>query len=218
MWLDDQGRLRQETIRLTLRPQSGQGQKSQTVTSTTTLRFSDFGTEAEIEEPAAGDTVDVTDSSPGKRSPRAPPDRPSAQLSSAATSSAIWTAFSAAPLRRLSLETKRARPLLHRLVLADAADVGRVLAGGLEGGRDVGDGHARGARQQLRRALGADRAGEAGVDLEGVAGEDRDADAGAGDLQLGDLQDLAGLVAELLLLVGLVQAVVDDRSPRAAAR
>ncbi|MDQ0952467.1 hypothetical protein QFZ24_006390 [Streptomyces phaeochromogenes] len=61
MWLDDEGRLRQETVRLTLRPQSGEGQKSRQVTSTTTLRFSDFGTEADVEEPAAGDTVDVTD-------------------------------------------------------------------------------------------------------------------------------------------------------------
>ena len=50
-----------------------------------------------------------------------------------------------------------------------------------------------------------DRPGEAGVDLERVAGEDRHADAGAGDLQLRDLQDLAALVAELLLLVGLVE-------------
>ncbi|MEU9186097.1 hypothetical protein AB0D14_16420 [Streptomyces sp. NPDC048484] len=60
LWLDDEGRLRQETIRLTLRPQSGAGQKDQKVTSTTTLKFSDFGTEADVEAPAAADTVDVT--------------------------------------------------------------------------------------------------------------------------------------------------------------
>ncbi|MFC8201865.1 hypothetical protein ACFUTV_41770 [Streptomyces sp. NPDC057298] len=60
MWLDEQGRLRQETIRLTLRPKAEDGQKSQKVTSTTTLKFSDFGTEADVEAPAAADTVDVT--------------------------------------------------------------------------------------------------------------------------------------------------------------
>ncbi|MFH8463647.1 LppX_LprAFG lipoprotein [Streptomyces sp. NPDC017991] len=60
MWLDDEGRLRQETIELTLKPQAGEGQKDQTVTSTTTLKFSDFGTDADVEAPAAADTVDVT--------------------------------------------------------------------------------------------------------------------------------------------------------------
>ncbi|MFJ2261230.1 LppX_LprAFG lipoprotein [Streptomyces sp. NPDC087844] len=60
MWVDDEGRLRQETIELTLRPQEGEGQKDQTVTSTTTLKFTDFGTEADVEAPAAADTVDVT--------------------------------------------------------------------------------------------------------------------------------------------------------------
>ena len=135
-------------------------------------------------------------------------------LSSAATSSAICTAFSAAPLRRLSLETNRARPLLDRLVAADAAHVGRVLAGRLERGGDVGEDHAGGVGQQLVARSAADRAGEAGVDLQGVPGEDRDAHAGAGDLELRDLQDLAGLVAELLLLVGLVQS----RRPRSSRR
>ncbi|MEV0220249.1 hypothetical protein [Streptomyces sp. NPDC050704] len=61
MWLDDQGRLRQETVRLSLRPQTGDAPKqNETVTSTTTLKFSDFGTEAGVEAPAAKDTVDVT--------------------------------------------------------------------------------------------------------------------------------------------------------------
>ncbi|MDQ1045627.1 hypothetical protein QFZ76_003863 [Streptomyces sp. V4I2] len=61
MWLDDQGRLRQQTVRLSLRPDSGDAPKqSRTVTSTTTLKFSDFGTEADVEAPAAEDTVDVT--------------------------------------------------------------------------------------------------------------------------------------------------------------
>ncbi|MDQ1038626.1 hypothetical protein QFZ75_005042 [Streptomyces sp. V3I8] len=60
MWLDDEGRLRQETIKLTLSPRTGEGQKEQTVTSTTTLKFTDFGTEADVEAPPAADTVDVT--------------------------------------------------------------------------------------------------------------------------------------------------------------
>lgn len=60
LWLDDEGRVRQETIKLTLRPQAGAGQKSEKVISTTTLKFSDFGTEADVEAPAAADTVDVT--------------------------------------------------------------------------------------------------------------------------------------------------------------
>ncbi|MET9567173.1 MULTISPECIES: DUF7537 family lipoprotein [Streptomyces] len=60
LWLDDEGRLRQETIKLTLKPQAGEGQKDQAVTSTTTLKFTDFGTEADVEAPAAADTVDVT--------------------------------------------------------------------------------------------------------------------------------------------------------------
>src|SRR3712207_8639949 len=39
---------------------------------------------------------------------------------------------------------------------------------------------------------------------------DRDADTRPGDPQVRDAEDLAGLVAELLLLVGLLRAVVDD--------
>jgi hypothetical protein len=74
-------------------------------------------------------------------------------------------------------------PVLDRLVGADTPDVRRVLAGRLERRRDVGQGDTRRAAEQLRRALDRDRAGETGVDLEGVAGEDRDTDTGAGDLQ-----------------------------------
>ncbi|WP_371673723.1 hypothetical protein OG985_42230 [Streptomyces sp. NBC_00289] len=60
MWLDEQGRLRQETVRLTLRPQTTDAQKTPAVTSTTTLRFSDFGTKADVRTPPAKGTVDVT--------------------------------------------------------------------------------------------------------------------------------------------------------------
>ncbi len=44
------------------------------------------------------------------RGPRTPGSRRQAWVCSAATSSAIWTVLSAAPLRRLSLERKSARP------------------------------------------------------------------------------------------------------------
>ncbi|MNW54727.1 hypothetical protein D3C74_323420 [compost metagenome] len=44
-----------------------------------------------------------------------------------------------------------------------------------------------------------------------MAREDRDAHARARDQEVGKTQDLARLVAELLLLVGLLLAVVDDR-------
>jgi hypothetical protein len=60
MWLDGQGRLRQESVRLTLRPQTTDAQRTPAVTSTTLLKFSDFGTKADVQAPSARDTVDVT--------------------------------------------------------------------------------------------------------------------------------------------------------------
>src|SRR5690606_7608483 len=80
--------------------------------------------------------------------------------------------------------------VVHRLVAADPADVRRVLTGRLQRRRDVAEDDTGRLAQQLGRALGADRAGEAGVDLQRVTGEHRDADAGPGDLQLRDVQDL----------------------------
>ncbi len=52
---------------------------------------------------------------------------------------------------------------------------------------------------------------EPGADAERVTGEHRHPHAGRRDRQVGQSQDLPALVAELLLLVGLTGAVVDDR-------
>ncbi|GGV07496.1 putative lipoprotein [Streptomyces filipinensis] len=63
LWLDGPGRLRRESVRLTLHPLKGRtpGRGNTTMVSTTVLRFSGFGTEAEVSAPPAQDTADVTD-------------------------------------------------------------------------------------------------------------------------------------------------------------
>ncbi|MFI5972037.1 hypothetical protein [Streptomyces sp. NPDC051452] len=63
LWLDERGRLRQESLRLTLHPlrQRTPGQQNAQVTSTTVLRLYDYGTKARVSAPPAGDTADVTD-------------------------------------------------------------------------------------------------------------------------------------------------------------
>ncbi|MFJ7152423.1 hypothetical protein ACIQVT_30240 [Streptomyces sp. NPDC100445] len=63
LWLDGQGRLRQESVRVTLHPlvHKTPGRQDTAVTSTTVLRFSDYGTEARVTAPPARDTADVTD-------------------------------------------------------------------------------------------------------------------------------------------------------------
>ncbi|MGX4694191.1 hypothetical protein [Streptomyces sp. JNUCC 63] len=63
LWLDDRGRLRQESVRLTLHPlkQRTPGKQDTKVISTTLLKFSDFGTRVNVAPPPAGDTADVTD-------------------------------------------------------------------------------------------------------------------------------------------------------------
>ncbi|GGW47742.1 putative lipoprotein [Streptomyces lucensis JCM 4490] len=63
LWLDERGRLRQESVRLALRPlkQRTPGKEDTTVTSTTVLRFTDYGTAVDVTAPPAGDTADVTD-------------------------------------------------------------------------------------------------------------------------------------------------------------
>ncbi|MFI2645451.1 hypothetical protein [Streptomyces sp. NPDC018610] len=63
LWLDDEGRLRQESVRMTLRPlkQRTPGRENTRLTSTTVLKFSDFGTDADVTPPPARDTADVTD-------------------------------------------------------------------------------------------------------------------------------------------------------------
>ena len=90
---------------------------------------------------------------------------------------------------------------------AHAPHEGAVAPGGLERAGHVVVGDAGGRPQQLAGALGADRAGELRRHAHAVAGEDGDAHAGARDEQVRDLKDLARLVAQLLLLVGLPRAV-----------
>ncbi|WP_407561350.1 hypothetical protein [Streptomyces sp. 184] len=61
LWLDDEGRIRQQQFELTIEPEAGDGTGTEGVTSTTTLKFSDFGTDVDVRAPAAKDTADVTD-------------------------------------------------------------------------------------------------------------------------------------------------------------
>ena len=141
-------------------------------------------------------------------------------VSAAATSSAICTVLSAAPLRRLSLLTNsasprssstpgswRSRPTYDGSLPAACSGVG------------MSDSSTPGAPASSSRARATGiGARELGVDRQRVAGEDRHPHADAGDLQVGDAEDLARLVAELLLLVGLVAARRRRSSRPAAAR
>ncbi|MEU7057964.1 hypothetical protein [Streptomyces sp. NPDC046197] len=62
LWLDGRGRLRQERVRLTLHPlgQRTPGKQNAQVTSTTVLKFKDFGTRVDVTPPPAADTADIT--------------------------------------------------------------------------------------------------------------------------------------------------------------
>ena len=132
--------------------------------------------------------------------------------------SAICTALRAAPLRRLSPLTNRAnacgapsairiRPTSDGSMPAERARGGEI--GQLDPGRPV---------QQLGGLVGGDGPGELGHDGQRVAGEHRHPHAGAGHRQVGDPEDLAALVPELLLLVGLARAVLDQRPGDRTAR
>ena len=136
----------------------------------------------------------------------------------ATSSSAIWTALSAAPLRRLSFDTNRARPCSTRRVAADPAHVAGVGPGRQQRRRDVDHRHAGRVGQQLERPLRAERPLERGVDRQRVAGEHRHPHARARHRQVGDAEDLAALVAELLLLVGLTGCRRRRSTRPAAAR
>src|SRR6476620_1963076 len=98
-------------------------------------------------------------------------------------------------------------------VAADAADEDVVLAGGVDrhrvaaGGGVVDDGHARGRGEQLAGLLRLQRLAGLDVDRLGVAGLDRDPDAGRADPDPVVAEDLAGLVDQLALLVGVVVPV-----------
>ncbi|MEV7126953.1 hypothetical protein [Streptomyces sp. NPDC093260] len=63
LWLDGQGRMRQERVRMSLKPlaQRAPGREDTRVTSTTVLKFSDFGTDVNVTPPPAADSADVTD-------------------------------------------------------------------------------------------------------------------------------------------------------------
>jgi CubicO group peptidase (beta-lactamase class C family) len=91
-----------------------------------------------------------------------------------------------------------------RAVLAHAADEHRVGAGRVERVGDLGHDHARRVRQQRERLRGLERALELEVERERVAGEDGHAHARARDRELGQVEDLAALVAQLELFLGVV--------------
>src|SRR5699024_6449409 len=135
-------------------------------------------------------------------------DQAACASSFAASSAAIWTVFSAAPLRRLSLATKRTSPLPAgadwsarmrptRLALAPAA-----LSGVGTSSRTT-----RSLTEHLCCALGGDLGVEFGVDAQAVPGEHGHPHAGAGDREVGQIEDLPALVAQLLLFIGLVLTV-----------
>ena len=131
----------------------------------------------------------------------------------AASSSAICTALSAAPLRRLSPDTNSDEAVLDGGVAADAADERRVAPGGLQRRRDVGELDARRARP----GCAAPRSGEIGRSNSALIDSEWPVKTGTRTHvtdtgEVGELEDLAALVAELLLLVGLERAVVDERA------
>src|SRR5690606_12779152 len=100
--------------------------------------------------------------------------------------------------------------VLGRRIASDAPDHGGVAAGRVQRGRQVGQLDTGRGEEQLAGRLRAELALELGGDRQRVAGEDRDPYTGGRDREVGQLEDLAGLVAELLLLVGLLGAVVHD--------
>ena len=85
-----------------------------------------------------------------------------------------------------------------------------VDAGCGQRSRHVDQLHTRRGGEQLGGALRRNRLGELGIDRQRVAGEHRHPHAGAADREVGDAEDLAALVAQLLVLVGLAGAVVDQ--------
>ena len=99
--------------------------------------------------------------------------------------------------------------MLDGRVAADAAYIGRIAAGCAERSRHIDELDAGRCSQQLSGALRRDRPLKAQVQRERMASEHRDANAGARDGQVWNSEDLAALVAELLLFIGLAQAVVD---------
>jgi CubicO group peptidase (beta-lactamase class C family) len=91
-----------------------------------------------------------------------------------------------------------------RAVLAHAADEHRVGAGGVERIGNGGHDHAGRVCQQRQRLRGLERALELEVERQRVAGEHRHAHAGPRHRQPGQAEDLAALVAQLELFLGVV--------------
>src|SRR5205085_2533081 len=89
-------------------------------------------------------------------------------------------------------------------VAADTADVAEVGAGGEQRRRDVGEGDAGSGGEDLAGLVRGEGPLELDVQRERVAGVDGHPHARARDRQVGELEDLAALVAPLLLLVGLL--------------
>ncbi len=91
----------------------------------------------------------------------------------------------------------------HRRVLPDPADEDVVAACGPAGRRELLQPDPRRRAEQLRRLLRRERL--LGLDPHrlGVPHEHGDADAGRADREVGQLEDLLGLLAELLLLLEL---------------
>lgn len=61
VWLDGDGRMRQQKMKLTMKQSGSQSGAPQKASVTTTLTFDDFGTDVNVEAPPAKDTVDMTD-------------------------------------------------------------------------------------------------------------------------------------------------------------
>ena len=117
-------------------------------------------------------------------------DRQAARALRSSSSSAIWIAFSAAPLRRLSHARKSARPFStvgsRRMRPTSTSSIPAALPG-------VGKSSTRtdgAAREQLARLLGRERVLGLDPDRLGVADEHRHAHARRLDRQVGQLQDL----------------------------
>ena len=97
----------------------------------------------------------------GECHPGSPRVRPRRELRGRALageqSSAIWIAFSAAPLRRLSHGEEEREAVARRRVAADAADEHVVAAGRLARRREVLEAHRRRGAEQLPRLLWRER-------------------------------------------------------------
>ena len=133
--------------------------------------------------------------------------RGSTRRTPARSTSAIWIAFSAAPLRRLSQARNSASPFgaasSARMRPTSTSSPPAASRGVGNSGRRE-DAHARRLLEDLGRLGRRERLLELHPDRLGMADEHRHADARGADREVGQLEDLAGLGPELRLLVGFV--------------